>query len=389
MVKRLLKPAEKNSFFLFGARGTGKSTFLREWFSGKNVLWLDLLRPDEEDMYARRPQLLSEQLSGMKNLPDAVVIDEVQKVPRLLDVAHSEIENRGVVFALSGSSARKLKRGGVNLLAGRAFVYSMFPFTSAELGRDFDLDSALSYGTLPGLLRFRNNSDKREFLTAYALTYLKEEVWGEQLVRNLNPFRAFLEVAAQSNGELINYSNISRDVGVDIKTVQSYFQILEDTLLGYMLEPYHSSVRKRQSRAPKFYFFDTGVCRALSRSLTVPLRKNTYAYGRAFEHFVITELFRRNEYLHADFRFFYLRTRDGVEADVVIERPGRKTLLVEIKSSASADERDAKGIRMLLKDMPGAQGICLSKDKSARVAEGIRMLPWQDGFKEIGLEARV
>ncbi len=389
MVKRLLKPAEKNSFLLFGARGTGKSTFLREWFSGKNVLWLDLLRPDEEDMYARRPQLLSERLSGMKNLPDAVVIDEVQKVPRLLDVAHSEIENRGVVFALSGSSARKLKRGGVNLLAGRAFVYSMFPFTSAELGRDFDLDSALSYGTLPGLLRFRKNSDKREFLTAYALTYLKEEVWGEQLVRNLNPFRAFLEVAAQSNGELINYSNIARDVGVDIKTVQSYFQILEDTLLGYMLEPYHSSVRKRQSRAPKFYFFDTGVCRALSRSLTVPLRKNTYAYGRAFEHFVITELFRRNEYLHADFRFFYLRTRDGVEADVVIERPGRKTLLVEIKSSASGDERDAKGIRMLLKDMPGAQGICLSRDTSARVAEGIRMLPWQDGLKEIGLEARV
>lgn len=385
MVKRLLKPAKKSSFFLFGARGTGKSTFLKEWFSAKNVLWLDLLRPEEEDRYARRPQLLSEELAGMRKLPDAVVIDEVQKVPRLLDVAHGEIEDRGVIFALSGSSARKLKRDGVNLLAGRAFVYNMFPFTSAELGEAFDLHSALSYGTLPGLLRFSNDTDKQEFLRAYGLTYLKEEVWGEQLVRNLDPFRAFLEIAAQSNGQLINYSNIARDVGVDVKTVQSYFQILEDTLLGYILEPSHLSVRKRQRRAPKFYFFDTGVCRALARDLTVPLRENTYAYGRAFEHFIVTELFRRNEYLHTDFRFSHLRTRDGVEADVVIERPGRKTVLVEIKSSASVCEQDVKALRRLYPDMPAAEGICLSRDKKAHAAGGIRMLHWEDGLEEIGL----
>jgi len=385
MISRHLQPTTARSFFLFGARGTGKTTFLRAWFENRQVLWIDLLRPEVEDRYARHPALLAEQLADAARQPDFVVIDEVQKVPRLLDVVHGEIEHRGTRFALTGSSARKLKRGTVNLLAGRAFVYHLFPLTTAELGGRFTLDTALAFGTLPGHLELADPAEKQAFLRAYALTYLKEEVWGEQLVRKLDPFRAFLEIAAQCNGELVNFTNIARDVGVDVKTTQAYFQILEDTLLAYLIEPYHRSVRKRQSQAPRFYFFDTGVCRALARSLTIPLQPNTYAYGRAFEHFLVTEMWRRNQYLQADFRFFHLRTKDGAEVDLVLERPGQPTLLIEIKSSPAVDERDIRTLRAFCEALPAAEGLCLSQDPIPREIQGIRLRPWAQGLDEMGL----
>ena len=307
-------------------------------------------------------------------------------MPKLLDVVHSKIEARGTRFALTGSSARKLKRGSVNLLAGRAFVYHLFPFTTGELGELFDLESALEFGTLPGLLELETPEEKAEFLRSYALTYLKEEVWGEHLVRNLDPFRAFVEVAAQCNGELINFSRIARDVGVDTKTAQSYFQILEDTLLGYTLEPYHRSVRKRQSQAPKFYLFDCGVCRALSRTLNVQLNEGTYAFGRAFEHFVVTEALRRSDYLKNDFRFSYLRTKDGAEVDLVIERPGQSTLLVEIKSADSIDPTDLRNLKALRRDIHGSDAICLCREPMPRVVADVRILPWQQGLDELGMQ---
>ena len=385
MINRHLSPGSERSFFLFGARGTGKSTFLRHYFENEEVLWIDLLLPEVEDRYASRPQILAEQIAAMADTAGWVVIDEVQKVPKLLDVVHARIEATGTRFAITGSSARKLKRGGVNLLAGRAFVSHLYPFTSSELGDAFDLDAALAYGTLPGHLALKNAADKADFLRAYALTYLKEEVWGEHLVRKLDPFRAFIEVAAQCNGELINYSRIARDVGVDTKTVQSYFQILEDTLVAYMLEPYHRSVRKRQSQAPRFYLFDTGVCRALSRTLNVPLNHGTYAYGRAFEHFIVTEIFRRSDYLKTDFRFSYLRTKDGAEIDLVIERPGQSTALVEIKSSDRVDRTDLRHLKALSDDIPNSCAMCLCTESLARVVDGVRVLPWNQGLTEIGL----
>jgi predicted AAA+ superfamily ATPase len=303
----------------------------------------------------------------------------------LLDVVHSLIESSNALFAMTGSSARKLKRGGVNLLAGRAFVYHLFPFTADEMGAACQLDDALMFGTLPGLLDLRTPTDRAEFLRAYALTYLKEEVWGEQLVRNLDPFRAFLEVAAQCNGESVNFSRVARDVGVDTKTAQSYFQILEDTLLIHVLEPYHTSVRKRQSHAPRFYFFDTGVCRALNRTLNVPLNPGTYAYGRAFEHFVLTEIIRRNDYLRADFRFGYLRTKDGAEVDLIVERPGMKTVLVEIKSTDRVDRADLRHLVAFARDIPNTQAVCLSQESVPRIVDGVRVLPWREGIAEIGL----
>ena len=386
MINRHLKPAANRSFFLFGARGTGKSTFLREYFANQEVLWIDLLLPEVEDRYASRPQVLAEQIAARPDPSGWVVVDEVQKVPKLLDVVHSQIEARGTRFALTGSSARKLKRGTVNLLAGRAFVYHMFPFTTTELGDSFSLETALAFGTLPGLLELGTPEDKTEFLRSYALTYLKEEVWGEHLVRNLDPFRAFIEVAAQCNGELINYSRVARDVGVDTKTAQSYFQILEDTLVAYTIEPYHRSVRKRQSQAPKFYLFDGGVCRALSRTLNVPLNHGTYAFGRAFEHFVVTEALRRSDYLKNDFRFSYLRTKDGAEVDLVIERPGKSTLLVEIKSADRVDNVDIRHLTVFRRDVPDCEAVCLSREPVPRIVEDVRILPWQQGLDEIGMQ---
>ncbi|MBI3985763.1 MAG: ATP-binding protein [Lentisphaerae bacterium] len=368
---------------LFGARGTGKSTYLRQNF--KTALWLDLLNPEQEDRYARRPSELADQLRALAPAPDWVVIDEVQKVPRLLDVVHAEIERGAVKFALTSSSARKLKRHNTNLLAGRASVYHLFPFTSLELDKTFDLDTALRFGTLPGLQDCPSDEDRNAFLRAYALTYLKEEVWAEHLVRVLDPFRKFLEVAAQTNGEVVNYSNIARDVGTEIKTVQSYFQIMEDTLVGFLVEPFHRSVRKRQTQAPKFYLFDPGVRRALTRTLTVELRPGTYDYGRAFEHFVVVEALRRSAYCQNDYAFSYLRTKDGAEADLVVERPGKEPSLLEIKSGDRVDDRATRSLEHFLRDMPGAEGFCLSRDPVPKRIGNVLALPWNDGLRELGL----
>jgi uncharacterized protein len=386
MVDRLIKPLKTNSFFLFGARGTGKSTFLSKYFPhDETVLWIDLLNPEEEDRYARNPLELAGNLDVARGKIKWVVLDEIQKVPKLLDVVHRRIESSKTRFAMTGSSARKLKREGTNLLAGRAFVYSLFPLTYREWGESFNLNSALMYGTLPGLLKFDTDEERMSFLRAYALTYLKEEIWAEHIVRKLDPFRKFIEIAAQSNGEIINFANIARDVGVDIKTVQSYFEILEDTLLGFMLEPYHRSVRKRQRQAPKFYLFDTGVRRALDRTLTIELKPGTYAYGRAFEHLVIAEAIRLNEYHQKDYRFSYLRTKDDAEIDLVVERPGTSTALVEIKSTSQVDDRDTRSLERFTADIPKSEAFILSTDPKAKRIGKVKSFPWQQGLKELGL----
>ena len=385
MIPRLQDPLRTSSFFLFGARGTGKSTLLRQLFPGDRPLWIDLLDPEQENRFAVRPGELMEQIRAGPNRSDWVVIDEIQKVPKLLDVVHAAIEAHGIRFALTGSSARKLKRNSVNLLAGRAFVYHLFPLTSSELGDAFDIKRAMHYGTLPGLLPFTSDDERKLFLRAYALTYLKEEVWFEHLIRKLDPFRRFLEVAAQCNGEIVNCSNIARDIGTDHKTVSSYFEILEDTLLGFLLEPYHASVRKRQRHAPKFFLFDPGVARALGGTLNVELVPGTYGFGRAFEQFILLEIFRLNNYRQRDYRFSYLRTKDGAEIDLIVERPGSKVALVEIKSTDRVDERDIRDLSRFLPNFPDAEAFCLSRDKVRKKIGDVLAVPWQTGLEELGL----
>jgi predicted AAA+ superfamily ATPase len=229
--------------------------------------------------------------------------------------------------------------------------------------------------------------ERKEFLRTYALTYMKEEVWGEQLIKNMTPFRRFLEIAAQCNGQIINAANIARDIGADPKTVQNYFEVLEDTLLGFHLDPFHSSVRKRLSQKPKFYLFDPGIKRALDRTLNVELVPGTYAYGKAFEHWVILEAFRINNYLRRDYRFSYLRTKDDAEVDLMIERPGMKRAAVEIKSASRITNSDARtrSFAKLVSDLKNTDGYLLSQDPLERKVDGIWCLPWQRGFIELGL----
>jgi predicted AAA+ superfamily ATPase len=329
-ITRILKLPKEKNIFVFGARNTGKSTLVRHEFPTTKTLFLDLLNLDLEDRLSRNPQELQAIVLALPEVITHVVIDEIQKIPKLLNVVHYLIENTNKKFILTGSSARKLKYGGANLLAGRAFIYSLYPLTFVELGDNFDLQSVLQWGSLPQIYSFTNDEEKNLFLQAYSLTYLKEEIWGEHFIRKLDPFRKFIEVAAQCNGKIINYSNIARDVGVDAKTVMEYFSILEDTLIGFHLEAFQHSFRKRLSQKPKFYFFDLGIVRALTHNLNIPLKPQTSAYGEAFEHFIILECIRLASYNNKEFRFSYLNTKDNVEIDLVVERPGQSYLFIEI-----------------------------------------------------------
>lgn len=384
MFKRLLNPSLSHSFFLFGPRGTGKTTFLKSFFQHKVSRWIDLLDSMQEEAYALDPGKLYRELVVLKGKKDHwIVIDEVQKIPRLLDTVHRLIEETSLKFALTGSSARKLKHGSANLLAGRAFMNHLFPLTSLEMGKDYSLSEALAWGTLPGVTQFNRDADKRDFLKAYALTYLKEEVWAEHIIRELDPFRRFLPIAAQTNGTIINYSKIARDVGVDYKTVQSYFSILEDTLLGFFIEPYHRSIRKQQHQAPKFYFFDTGIKRALENTLDIPLKPKTYFFGNSFEHWLMTEIYRLNQYYKKDYRLYYLLTKDDAEIDLIVERPGRENVIVEIKSTDRPDPLDAKKLERFLGDFKGAKAYIFCLIERAQQIGKVICLPWMDGIKNI------
>jgi len=381
MFPRLRKFSHRHSFFLFGARGTGKSTILHQRFDPNQSLWLDLLDSKVEDQFYHDPGQLYAIVKGLKKEITHVIIDEIQKIPKLLDEVHRLIEETDKIFILTGSSARKLKRGGANLLAGRAFVYNLFPLSCFELEEHFNLEKALLWGTLPKVFMLKEE-EKEEYLRSYASTYLKEEIWDEQVVRKLPPFRRFLEVAAQCNGKIINYANIAQDVGVDEKTIKEYFLVLEDTLVGFFLEPFHNSFRKRLVGKPKFYFFDTGVVRSLSRRLSVGLTPKTAAYGDAFEHFILLEFIRLGSYFQPEFRYSYIRTAGDVEVDLVIERPGKPLLCVEIKSSDTISDKDIHTFTKLTKDIPDCEAIVLSQDRFLKQFDHVRCFPWREGLIE-------
>lgn len=364
-------------------RGTGKTTWLKSYFKNIPHLWINLLDEDEEAELALNPKNLIAKIASLGSTIQWVVIDEVQKVPKLLDIVHQLIEEKKIKFALTGSSARKLKRGAANLLAGRAFVYAMYPLTWSELGTSANLESLLRWGSLPRLFTLNADSDKAQYLRSYAKTYLTEEVVAEQLVRQLMPFRRFLPVAAQQNGRPINYSKMSKDSGVDDKTLQSYYEILEDTHMGFRLYPYHSSFRKRLSHRPKFYFFDLGVARSLARFLEVPLIPQTSTYGDAFEHFVILEFWRMISYFYPDYELAYIATKDGAKVDLLIDRPGKPPILIEIKSTQHVDESDIKTLKAMAHDIPGSEAYCLSRDLSAKQWGQVLALPWNEGLKKI------
>ena len=385
MFTRDIRISRDDSFFLFGARGTGKTALLRATFTTEEALYIDLLKTSEFDSLSLNPETL---LARIAKLPDSVswvIIDEVQKIPRLLDLVHHQIENSRFKFALTGSSARKLKRGSANLLAGRAVVYNLFPLTFHELGASFDLNETLSWGTLPPIINTKSPTSRQKKLRSYAHSYLKEEIQQEQLVRMLDPFHRFLLVAAQMNGQILNYAAISRDCGASEKSVKEYFSILEDTLLGFLLPPFHESIRKQQRENPKFYFFDGGVQRALSQTLRVAIEPQTYAFGRAFEAFIINEINRRQSYQELDYSLSYLRTKDDAEIDLILERPGLPRALIEIKSAAVVHENDLTSLKRFARDFQNAEAFCLCMDPHPKKYGQVSVLPWQLGFKELGL----
>lgn len=385
MVSRHQKLSNSDDLFLFGARGTGKSTLIRDLFSQSKVLWIDLLTEADEDRFGRHPDELSRHLKNSQY--EFVVIDEIQKFPKLLDIVHLEIERKSAhrpFFVLTGSSARKLKKSGANLLGGRAFTFYLFPFTHIELGTSFDLQKALEFGTLPLAWGRTEDEKKEEFLRGYVRNYLTEEILAEQILRQIEPFKEFLEVAAQMNGEIINYSKIARDVRVSDQTIKSFYSILEDTLIGYFLLPFHRSIRKRQREAPKFYFFDLGIRRALARGLKIPLAPKTSEYGKVFEHFIFLEIFRACEYRKNDFKLSYLTTKDDVEIDMIIERPGQPDLLLEIKSTDFVQEEDAKALNRFLADWDRpCEAQVWSLDPLPKMIQDVECLPWQVGFHKI------
>ena len=307
----------KRSFFLFGPRGTGKSTWLKEVF--KDACYLDLLNSALSLELQTYPDHLEAIIGDLKE-DDWVVIDEIQKIPELLDEVHRLIEDRGINFALSGSSARKLKREGVNLLAGRALTRHFFPFSYIELGTQYNFKYSLEWGMLP--LVQLNKNEAPDLLSAYVDTYIKEEIKEEGIIRKLAPFLRFLGVAGMLTGQAVNSLNIAREASVPRSNVDSYFSILEDTLLGSFLPAYRPNLKVREQTHPKFYWFDPGVARAATGILYEPVDR--LWLGAALETLIFHELKVYNQMSGRHCSLFFYRTASGVEIDFIIETQKRR-----------------------------------------------------------------
>jgi len=376
-IQRLLRInlPPRQSAFLWGPRKTGKSTFLKQTFPDSLVF--DFLDTDLVLELSKRPALLRERIlaRGPEEIQKPIILDEVQKVPAVLDEVQGLIETHGLSFILCGSSARKLKRGKANLLGGRAWRYEMFPFVSAEL-EDFRLLQALNHGLVPS--HYLEPQYQRS-LEGYVRDYLKEEVFAEGLARNVPAFARFFDAAGYSQGELVNFANIARDTGVDAKTVKEYFQILVDTLLGRMVEPYTKRPERQIiSRAPKFYFFDVGVAGALIKRHVAAERGD--AFGRAFEHFILMELIAHSSYreLHYDIRFW--RTKSGLEVDFIL---GDAEVAIEVKGTGRLDARDLKPISVFNEEYHPRKAIIVCNEREERRAGSIRVMPWRVFLAEL------
>jgi predicted AAA+ superfamily ATPase len=372
MQKRILSfdHPESESCFLWGPRQSGKTTLLGQVFP--EAKRYDLLLAEEYRRLLANPAIVREEClaemarSGGK--PPLVIIDEIQKLPELLDECHWLIVNKGVRFILCGSSARKLKRQHGNLLGGRALRYELHPFVTPEL-EEFDLPRALNHGLLP---RHYLMASPGRALQAYVGDYLKEEIQAEALTRNVPAFSRFLEVAALSNGEMINYTNIAAETGVSAPTVKEYFQILEDTLIGTRLPAFRKRAKRRTIQAPRFYFFDVGVVAALTRRGKV--EPGSELFGRAFEHFIHMEILAHSHYSKLFYPLTYWRTTSGFEVDFVL---GDHEVAVEVKSTESARNSHLKGLRAFRESHMAKRNILVSRDPNPRLTEdGIEILPW-------------
>lgn len=361
---------ERTSILLLGPRQTGKSAFIRNEVTADHVY--DLLKSDVYQRLAQRPSLIRESLRPSDGL---VVIDEIQKLPNLMDEVHVMIEERGVRFLLTGSSARKLRRAHTSLMAGRARTRRLCPFVSAEL-EDFDLERAVSYGTLPPVYL---SDEPAEQLSSYAGTYLKEEVQAEALSRNIEGFSRFLARAAISSGEVLNFESVAGDAQVPARTVREYYNVLEDTLVGTMLAPLRSQGRRKTISKGKFYFFDLGVVRALRdpRGLHAPLP--AVSLGPALEHLVFQELYAYVQYFARDMPLNFWRTYSQHEVDFVLGGE----VAIEVKASRNVQGKNLKGIRFLAEEHPLRRQIVVCREPQWRRVGEIEIFPVEHFLKAL------
>ncbi len=368
-------PIPKESFFLLGPRGTGKSTFLRQFLPPAQ--FLDFLDPEIFRHYKAKPELFRELVDGNPSTK-IFVLDEIQKIPEILTVIHSLIEKKkGIQFILTGSSARKLKQSGVDLLAGRALFCKMHPFTASELGDAFNLEKALDIGLLP-LVYFKD--DPREVLRAYLGLYIKEEIFAEGLIRNIGNFSRFLEAASFSHGSILNTSNIARECGVERKTVEGYLSVLEDLLLSFTLPVFSKKAKRDLAAHRKFYFFDAGVFSQIRPK--GPLDSPEEMHGSLLEGLVAQHLRASIDYVKKDCSLSYWRTRSGVEVDFILY--GENTFqAIEVKNSAKIKDSDLRGLKSFLQDYPMCEAIFLYRGKERLKKGDILCMPVEEFLRAL------
>lgn len=373
MYKRIQKFNElaNHSCFLWGPRQTGKSTLLKELYP--DAPYYDLLLSEEFQRLSRRPSLLHEELA-FHITPTPVIIDEVQKIPPLLDEIQWLIVNKGISFILCGSSARKLKRQGGNLLGGRAIRYELFPLVSKEIP-DFQLVRALNNGLLPRHYQVENAV---RLLSAYIGDYLKEEIAAEALTRNVPAFARFLEIAAFSNGGIINFTAIAQECGVSLPTAKAYFQILVDTLIGHFVPTFQKRPKRRVIQAPKFYFFDVGIANTLLKRGQIV--RGSESFGDAFEHFIFQELLAHRHYSGLEYAMSYWRTITGLEVDFIL---GSGQIALEVKGVEEVQPRHLKGLHAFIEEYQPQRAIVVSLDPRPRQIGKITILPWQQFLEEL------
>jgi predicted AAA+ superfamily ATPase len=377
LIKRILNIdlPPRQSAFLWGPRKTGKTTYLKMRFP--HSLVYDFLQTDLFLECSKKPSLLRERLLAKDDnvLKYPAILDEVQKVPQILDEVHWLIENKGLRFILCGSSARKLKRGKANLLGGRAWRYEMFPLVTTEL-ENIDLLRILNRGMIPD--HYMQASYKKA-LKAYTQDYLKEEVFDEGLTRNIPAFSRFFDAMAYSHGELTNYSNIARECGVDSKTVKEYYQILSDTLLGTMIEPF----KRRQNRqviirAAKFYLFDVGVAGAITKRSIEEERGESF--GKAFEHFIFMEIAAHDSYNELDYEINFWRTKSGLEVDFVL---GGGEVAIEVKGATYVEKRDLRPLIAFVEEYSPRKALVVCNEREERVHGKIRIMPYRVFLRDL------
>ena len=358
--------AQEGSVFLFGARQTGKTTLLLNLFPNRR--FYDLLESDTYERLRRNPALLRQELATARE-GEIVIIDEIQLIPELLNEVHWLIARQGIHFILSGSSARKLKRKGVNTLGGRAVRNVLYPLVSAEVP-EFDLIKAVNRGMLPTHYLATGERQLQKRLQAYISVYLKEEIAAEALVRKLSSFTRFMEVAALTDGEMVNYTNIAQDCGVDAKTVKEYFSILEETLIGYMVPAFRRTVKRRLNQSPRFYYFDVSLPNYLLHRNN--MRPGSDDFGHAFEHLMMQEITAYLGYNDIEDALSYWHTHTGYEVDAVL---GDAAVAVEFKSTAEIQSRHLRGLKAFHEEHPTARLIIVSLDVAPRIFNDVEVMP--------------